>query len=149
MKEINSYNKLIQYYENKNILTGKEPIQVDLNSLGLDLGEEGLIELYTESEKDEFQTITMKKVVEDVLEQINKLIQNKSDKESVQGKRYILLNTNKKPLNQYTSLGLPKHYYTEEEEKMGWLNRIIAALIDKGHIFKLDKVNGHGYFIQV
>ena len=37
---------------------------------------------------------------------------------------------------------------SEEKEKQLWLRRIVAALIDKGHIFKLDKVTGHGYFIQ-
>lgn len=154
LQEIDSDKKLKKYYENKNIVTGKEPIQVDVDSLGLDLAEEGQIRVYVEAEngriKREKQTVTMRKAVEDVLKKINELIQEKSDQESMQGKRYILLNTDDDPFSQYKNLGIPekKFSFSKEEVKQLWLNRIIAAFIDKGHIFKLDKVNGHGYFIQ-
>lgn len=153
LQEIESHKKLKQYYENKGIVTGKEPIQVDVDSLGLDLAEEGQIRLYVKDEngvvKREKGTVTMRKVVEDVLKEINKLIQKKSDQESTQGKRYILLNTHKGSFLEYNTLGVPRNsWISEEDVKKLWLNRIIAALIDKGHIFKLDTENGHGYFIQ-
>lgn len=144
LKEIKSDKKLRQHYENKGIVTGKELIRVDIDYLGLDLVEEGEIRVYIDGEdgkvKKEKQTVTMRKAAEDVTNEINKLIQEKSDKESTKGKRYILLNTHDDPFSQYDRLG---------EREKPWLDRIIHALIDKGHIYKLDKVNGHGYFLQV
>lgn len=154
LQEIESNKKLRQHYENKGIVTGKEPIQVDIDSLGLNLAEEGEIRVYIEGEdgktKREKQKVTMRIAAEDVIKEINRLIQEKSDKESTNGKRYILLNTHDDPFSEYNNLGVPANQFsiTVEEEKKLWLNRIIQALVDKGHIFKLVKVNGHGYFIQ-
>lgn len=153
LKEIESDKKLRQHYEKKGIVTGKEPIQIDIDSLGLDLEEKGQISVYKkvndEVEESE-ETVTMRKAVEDVVAKINQLIQEKSDKESTKGKRYILLNANKKPFSKYKNLGVAaeKYFVNEEEKKKSWLNRIIQALVDKGHIFKLVKVNDHGYYIQ-
>lgn len=154
LQEIDSDKKLKHYYENKGILTGKEPIQVDIDSLGLDLEKEGEIIVFHESEDRRFnrerETVTLRKVLEDLLKKINELIQEKSDQESIKGKRYILIDTNHHPFAQYRNLGMPdnKFFISKEGEKQLWLNRIVAALIDKGHIFKLAEVNGHGYFIQ-
>jgi len=82
---------------------------------------------------------------------MNSLIQQTSDEKSVQGYRYFVLDTNNTFLREYQYFGLPpgKSFNpSKEEEKQRWLPRIIQALIEKGHIYKLDKVNGHGYFIQ-
>jgi Family of unknown function (DUF648) len=161
LDELKADNQLQQMYKQNGIVTGKEPIQVDVDSLNLDLTEQGQIEVYARDEngkviienedvKWETQTITLRKATEDVIAEINKLIQKSSDAASVKGKRYVVLNTNKDPLRQYNNLGIPsgKFFINEEEEKQLWLRRIIQALVEKGHLFKLDTVNGHGYFIQ-
>ncbi|MBS4166975.1 MULTISPECIES: DUF648 domain-containing protein [unclassified Neochlamydia] len=143
LKEFEDDKRLRTLYTDKGVVTGKEPIQVDLASLGLDLTEESDL-------KWEKQTVTLREVAEDVIAEMNRLIQNSSDQASTKGKRYFVLNTSKDPFSIYSTLGLPsaKVFITEEEEKQLWLRRIVQALVDKGHIFKLDQVNGHGYFIQ-
>jgi len=145
LNEIESGKGLKKFYEKKGIINGKEPIKVDINSLGLDLSEKAEI-------KSRFlnKTVTLKEIVENVIKKINELIKKNSDQKSVKGKRSIYLNTNVSPFLEYNGLGLPldKFYITKEEEKQRWLTRIIQSLIDKKHIFKLDDVNGHGYFIQ-
>lgn len=159
LQELESDKALRTLYEKNGIITGKEPIQVDLDSLGLDLTEKGQISVPARDEKGklimegedvkyEEQTITLRKATEDVIAEMNKLIQNSPDQASTKGKRYFVLNTNKDSLRTYNNLGLPanKFFINEEEEKQLWLRRIVAALVDKGYILKLDKVNGHGYY---
>lgn len=161
LEELESDKTLRSLYEKNGIVTGKEPIQVDLDSLGLDLTEKGQISVPARNEKGKLimkgedvrykkQTITLRKATEDVIAEMNKLIQNSPDQASTKGKRYFVLNTNKDPLRTYNNLGLPpgKFFVNEEEEKQLWLRRIVAALVDKGYILKLDKVNGNDYFIQ-
>lgn len=154
LKELEENRGLRSFYAHKGIVTGKEPIQVDLNSLGLDLTEKGEISVMVGVENDQIKwgkkTVTLRKVAEDIVAEINKLIQQGKDQASIKGKRYFVLDTNNKPVQSYNYLGLSsvKMCISEEEEKQLWLRRVIQALIDKGHLFKLDKVNGHGYFIQ-
>lgn len=155
LDELEADKQLQRIYKQNGIVTGKEPIQVDLDSLNLDLTEEGQIRVPVADEtakhgfKWEKQTITLRKVTEDVVAEINKLIQESSNTASVKGKRYIVLNTNAYPFMQYNSLGIPseKFLINEEDKKNLWLRRIIQSLVEKGHVFKLDKVNGE-YFIQ-
>ena len=59
------------------------------------------------NDKFETQTVTLKKATEDVVAEINRLIQNNSDQESMKGKRYILLKS-KKPFSEYENLGIPE-----------------------------------------
>lgn len=154
LQELESDKALRALYEKNGVITGKEPIQVELNSLGLDLTEEGQICVSVGAEEDklkwEKQTVTLRKVTEDILAEMNSLIQNSSDQASTKGKRRFVLNTNKHPFMAYNNLGLSsaKVFVDEEEEKQLWLRRIVAALVDKGYILKLDKVNAQGYFIQ-
>ncbi|MGK5595668.1 MAG: hypothetical protein ACSNEK_09980 [Parachlamydiaceae bacterium] len=157
LKELGDDNQLRTLYTHNSVITGKEPIQVDLDSLGLDLNEEGQISVIVGVDetsrfglKWEKQTVTLRTVAEDLISEMNKLIQNSSDQASAKGKRYFVLDTNKDPFKASSSLGLPsaQAFISKEEEKQLWLHRIIQALIDEGHIFKLNEVNGHGYFIQ-
>jgi hypothetical protein len=154
LQELESDKALRTLYEKNGIITGKEPIQVDLESLDLDLTEEGQVTVLAGVEegklKLEKQTVTLRKVTEDIIAEMNRLIQDSSDQASTKGKRYFVLNTNEYPFKAYDNLGLPsvKAFINEEEEKQLWLRRIVAALVDKGHILKLDKVNGNSYFIQ-
>lgn len=154
LKQIAEDEKLRTFYEKCGIVNGKEALQVDIDSLGLDLTETKKIQQYVGNDDQGNsnyvkRTLTLRKVVEDVISEINRLIQNKSDQASIKGKRYILLNTNEDPLRAYNNLGVNSGYIScEEDENKLWLRRIITALVDKGYLFKLDKVNGHGYFIQ-
>ncbi len=157
LQELELNKELRQFYENNGIVTGEESIEVDLESLDIDLTEEGKIRVLADFDvltrsglQWEDQTVTVRQVTKDVIAEINRLIQESPKNASVKGKRYIVLQTHQEPFRQYSRLGLPpgKNFINEEEEKHLWLNRIIQALIDKGYLFKLDKVNGHGYFIQ-
>jgi hypothetical protein len=137
LKTIEEDKKLKQYYEKKGIITGKEPLQVDLESLDLNLEETAILAR---------NEIRMRTVVEYVIGEINKLILDRPNEASVKGKRSILLNTNHGTLATYGGIG----WYMNGgfSEKTKWLNRIINALIEKEYLFKLITENGHGYFIQ-
>ncbi|MBS4168176.1 DUF648 domain-containing protein [Parachlamydia sp. AcF125] len=154
LQKLEEDSRLRTFYANKGITTGQEPIQVDLDSLGLDLEEEGQIRVSVVDKSGklswEEKPVTLGKAAEDVIAEITRLIGKSPDNASIQGKRYGVLNTHEEPFMTYNWLGLPRERMitNEEEEKQLWLYRIVQALVDKGHIFKLDKVNGHGYFIQ-
>lgn len=140
INEVQSYQRLQQFYAEHGILkNARKPIQVDdLSSLGLNLEEQR-------------EQCTMRKAVAYVITCINEAIGNTPEDASVKGKRYIYLNTNRDlKLMTCEKLGLPEdgRLVTETDENQGWLRRIINALVAKGHLFKLDRVNGHGYFIQ-
>jgi len=152
LTELESNKNLRAFYEKKGIITGKEPIQVDIDFLGLDLNEKSQINVTvgfdhgTGVSITEEQTFNLRKVTEDIIAEINRLIQDSSDKASTRGQRFFVLNTHNDPFNAYSILGLSST--GGEGEKQLWLHRIISALVDKGHIFKLVQANGHGYFIQ-
>lgn len=153
LDELEFENKLRHFYEQNGIKTGREPIQVDINSLGLDLTEEGQATFLTVKKgkiKSKEQTLTLKKAVEDVISQINKLIQDTPEQASLRGKRYVFLNTSHPPLQQYNLLRLPTEKFTlnKEDVKKIWVRQIIQALLEKGHLFKLVIVNSQQFFIQ-
>ena len=153
LNELESDNALRTLYEKNGIITGKEPLQVDLDSLGLDLTEEGQIRVMVETDekhkyKREIQTVTLRKVTEDVIAEMNKLIEGSSDQASIKGKRYFILNTNGDSIEAYNKLPFADLYFSEDQGKELWLRRIITALVDKGHIHKLVNVSGYCYFIQ-
>lgn len=161
-KEIDQGDKLKQHYVKHNIVTGSEPLQVDVSALGLDLTEEAEIEEIVRDEsgkvvlKDDdcvYQTrkIKFEEVVEGVVKEINKSIQEKPETDSVKGKRYFVLSVNRGLLYSYNQLGLHtgNSYISDEDyENKRWVRRIINALVEKEYLFNLEKVNGHGYFIQ-
>lgn len=66
-------------------------------------------------------------------------------------KRYFLLPTGTE-FAMYNRLGRPSDNkfgkLTHEESEQLWMHRIIRALVDKGHIFKLDQALSDGYWIQ-
>jgi hypothetical protein len=133
-----------QFHKAKGIVTGREPIAVDIDSLGLDLDTEGKIQVITDDPAHPWKEVpvTLRRVTEDVIKEINQSIQNASDLESVQGKRNVLLSRNEEPFRYYSQLGFSMDSNTL------WLDRIIQALINKGHIYKLADNNGYGYHIQ-
>lgn len=154
LDELESDKKLKIFYETKGIVTGKEPLQVDVDTLGLDLTEEAQVHVFVRGADGkkhvEEQTVTLRKAAEDVITQINKLIQKRPDQASTKGKRKILLKASNPPFSGYNGVGFVNGQVSceLEDQKQVWLYRIIQALVDKGHLFKLEKVNNHGYFIQ-
>lgn len=134
--------KLRSFYEKKGFVTGKEPIEVDIESLGLDLTEEFR---YTPKRK-----VTLKEATEIVVAEINRLIQESPEQASIKEKRNIHLSTSKEPFSRYNDIGLPdKISITEEEAKQSLLRRIIDALVEKGHLFELElDPRGYGHYIQ-
>lgn len=130
-KTLEDTRELKEYYAAKKIIRGDEPIHVDLASLGLNLEER-------ENEH------SLGKVAEYIVATINDFIKDSDPEASRKGRRYMLLNTNHGQLNRYQSLG--SGCWGPDEDR--WIHRVITALVNKGHIFKLDKINGHGYFLQ-
>ena len=146
LKELESNKKIIVVYKKNNIITGKEPINVDLDSLGLDLSEKAQDEFCFE---DKPQIFTLRKATEDLIKEINRLIQQASDEASPKCKRTVFLNTDIAPFNLYNRLGCPNYFSASVKElKKTWINQIITALIDKEYIVKLNEVNEYGYLIQ-
>jgi hypothetical protein len=154
MAEVQNYEQLQQFYRENGVLEnpGKLIEIGNLNTLGLDLNEQGDISGVRKNGSDGQQSITLREAVNDVINQINTQISKAPAAASTKRKRYILLNTNEGTLGDYLRIGLDGQYVSfvpsEEEESQTWMARIINALVAKGHLFKLDKVNGHGYFIQ-
>ncbi len=155
LQKIESETKLYEFYAKNGIATGAEPIQVDIDNLGLDLSETAKVTFFTDypDGKPGLKKIevSLRKAVEDVVEEINQNIQaNSKRNDGIKGKRYMLLNIHEPPFQGYNSVGLPEDqmHATKEDMNKFWLRKIINALIDKGYIYKLENVNGHGYFIQ-
>lgn len=156
MEEVQNYRALQEFYKEKGILENpRQLIQVDdLATLGLNLEEQGTFSTYVingPDEEDIEKSITLRDAVIDVINQINEAITNAPENRAIKGLRYILLNINKNEnLKAYADLGLPQSQLiiTKEEKNQLWLPRIINALVDQGHLFKLVDDNGHGYLIQ-
>lgn len=149
LEKLDENKRLRDFYSKNGVVTGKEPIQnVDLESLGLNLAEEYKFNQIVGVDengqiKREKVTVTLRDATEQIIAEINQLIQGKPENASAKGKRYLLLNTNKGIFGRFNRTG-----WSDREEKTCWLSNIIEALVNKGHLFKLDKINGHGYFIQ-
>jgi len=157
---------LRQLHERNGILENpRKPIQVEnLDSLGLNLEEKGILRvpklrsvvdgLFNSSYYEEEQTVTLRQAVLDVISAINAAIRNTPEDASTKGKRYIRLNHNAHDpenflMKEYDRLGCREFGSVSNAElNQRWLKRIVDALVENGHIYKLDKENGHGYFIQ-
>lgn len=137
------------FYENKKITTGNELIVVeDLNSLGLNSEDKCTIRTRISGTTIR-KTVTLREAAEDVIAEINRLIQQNTSIE-IQRKRCVLIGYNEEPFKTYHEAGLPTSQMTitAEEQKQLWMHRIINALIEHGHIFKLVDQSYRGYKIQ-
>jgi hypothetical protein len=135
LKQLEEDQKLRTFYEGKGIVNGKEPIQCEFDSLGLDL-------------KETYQMgdgpITLGEVLKEFIDEINTSIAKSCDTESIKTQRDLVL---RKTMVTYGSIPCPMDKIATEST-IFWLERITQALIDHGHIFKLVTTNGHGYHIQ-
>lgn len=152
LAEIDSENQLKIYYHNKGITSGKERLEVDIERLDLDLSEEAkILRWNADFTKKEVATVQLRTAVIDVIDEINRLIEIASDDNSVQGKRDLYINTHNDPFNAYSYAGAckdPLDFFNGFDESKIWLTRILNSLVDKGHIFKLKRINNNGYYIQ-
>lgn len=137
-------NKIRQHYKNKEIVTGKEPLNVDIDSLELDWTQKAEL-----SSGKNVVSVTIREAAADVIKKINELLLKSSDDHSIKRKRYVLIDTHEFPFNEYANLGVPKEkiFIDNEDKKKFWLYQILDALIKKGHIFRFHE-NGYGYFVQ-
>ncbi|PWU16008.1 MAG: hypothetical protein C5B45_01475 [Chlamydiae bacterium] len=163
IEEIQSDQQLQQFYMRKGILeNARKSIQVDdLSSLGLNLEEQGIMRgrrLRTGTGDDDMDfewertPVTMGKAITDVIAAINTGLRETPENASLKGKRYIRLDHDSQEeenffLKEYHRLGC-KGFVSDEELNQRWLKRIIDALVAKGHLFKLDKQDPYGYFVQ-
>ena len=138
LQEIESEKKLVKYYKDNGI--DKEPrkkIDVkDLSSLNLGT-EKSAIKRGYEIEGGKLKRIrcevSLTDVAADVIKDINEQLEKSSERESTKGKRYLLLETNHGNMSSYGQDDI---------------ETVVNALVDKNHLFKHIKTNGHGVFIQ-
>ncbi len=137
LKIVESNNRLRSFHAQKGFVTGKEPLVVDIKALGLDLemSEECDIRFKEQTEWS-LQKVFLRKVTEDIIENLNEQIQKSDDNASLKGKRTLGLIFPCDPFSSYKDLGLPERIITEENKHKLWTIQILQALVDKGHIFK-------------
>ena len=139
-EELADGRKLREYYATKNIVTGDEPVQIDESTLDFSA--------YPE------KTEKLKLFTLDLVKAINEKTSKSSSEESVKGRRYIYINTNKKPFqgmnNRLIDENISANSYKTDEEYYNatFLGHVVKKLADLGAIYKLVNRNGHGYFIQ-
>lgn len=151
IKEMAPELKLQQFYKRKGITKDNcKPIQVDdLNSLGLDPNEKGNYE-HLDSALDEFTRvpITLGEVTAIIIREINNALKKSPEGVSLKRKRNITLDFGmKKELNKYYWIGMPEGVVlrTVEQDRQSWVYRIIAALVEKGHLFKMHNDSAEFY----
>lgn len=143
-KQLILENKIHQHYKNQGIVTGKEPLNVDIDALELDWTQKAEI-----SSDQNVLSVTIREAAVDVINKINELLLKSSDNHSIKKKRYVLIDTHEFPFNEYADLGVPKEKISinNEDKKKFWLYQILDSLLKSGHIFRFHE-NGYGYFVQ-
>jgi len=143
-----TYVKLQQFYIEKGISekNPREHIQVaDLASLGLNLKETATIGDYSRAEEPGMlsRSITLHEAICYVIDQINLAIDQNPESSSIKRKRSIQLS--------FPSFGILyslQNCCVNYTDGTTWLSRIVNALKQKGHIFKILSANGCEYSIQ-
>lgn len=143
LKAIEEAKELRLFYEKKGILTGKEPIDVDLNTMGVNLLEERL--MFPEDNFGPKLKMNLENYILTYINCVNEHIQNGLNDLSMKSRRYFKLS--EKDLVLYYH-GKPYKFPSSPNQKNVWLPKMIDSLIDKGYFFKLDKVEEDQYYIQ-
>lgn len=127
--------QLNQFYAKNGIASGNELLEVDIDTLDLDLTRRGILK--------GCKSVSVRKIVLDVINQINRLITANSKKKTIRERRFVILDIFYPPFNEYEAFS-----FEEGDESQKCLPLIIKSLIDKGHLFKLQDIDDRGYFIQ-
>ncbi|MCE2982089.1 MAG: hypothetical protein LW832_00850 [Parachlamydia sp.] len=132
IREIESNERLRQFYARRGVVIGNEPIAVDLDTLQLNLDETKTIKVPVVMQGIEIETdvlIPFRIYAQNTIASINAIFQNASPLDSIKGKRYIRLggDTCKFP---------------------DWMKQLVKALHREGHIYSKKKVNTNTYLLQ-
>lgn len=139
--EIEDGRKLKEYYVSKNVTSGNEPIQKIDENLMVFSEHPGRVQ-------------ELRKVTNDLVQAINDKISKTSSEESIKGRRYIYIDTNRGPFsrldNRLIDESVDGNSYKTDEEYYNatYLGCVVKKLIELGAIYKLIKRNGHGYYLQ-
>jgi hypothetical protein len=139
LEQLEKEQKLDAFYAQKGIL--KEPkqlLKVNLAALGLNLNESAKVKCPVKEVQGgkkvvvrvEEKNIRLEHVAEKLIKKINKTIQNAEFKGSFKKTRTIQL--------------FPHQFL----DRKLWLKQIIEALVEKGYLYNLKRVDGRGYQVQ-
>lgn len=138
------------FHQTKGYTTGKELLDVDITTLGLNLDAIATASFINEElsiAQNELifqkRNVTLREVAESLIAEINKQLAEAPEEASFKGKRAIYINTHIAPFQQYTELG-----GDPTSSDQNWMFQIINALTENQHIHKLKYLDGHGYHIQ-
>lgn len=155
--EFESNKQLQRFYRGKGIVTGKEPIQVDINGLGLDVALQGEISVFDRVEGENLiykkKAVTLGEVTREVVAKINEMIAEGNEEKTLKSRRLLVLNVAQGKFYDCRLLRLAQDGSVASDMKKSWLRAIIDALVEKEHLFKLNKFfgqedSGHEYTIQ-
>lgn len=147
LQEIEYDRQLRLFHDDKGISANpRKPLQMDdLSLLNLDLEEKATIVMMGNPP----ESITMRKVIERLLEHINESIKNADETCSTQDKRFVCFEEDFRP---YYALGSSEaaffnlKRFTDEQIKELWINRILQALLDQELIYGFGVTLRRGYF---
>ena len=138
-KEINGGQQLKQFYLDKGIITGNEPIEIDFDQLDFSN--------YGKTAKTRLKNLTRK-----LVKKINEHIRSSGLGESIKGKRYVHIDINStfKSANKLIKEGKTSRDFADDEDYYNatFLVNVINKLLDMQVLYKLVCRNGHGYYIQ-
>ncbi len=140
-RELKDVALLRDFYSTHNIQNGDEQIVTKTKELDFSG--------YPKSEK-------LYKLAIGLIDEINQRTKGSSSEKSVKGRRYIYINTNITADTLFYTKDrmcpnrkLSWDYDTTEEYRNNtYLGIVVKKLVDLGHISKIIKRNGHGYFLQ-
>ncbi|MCX6987384.1 MAG: hypothetical protein NT065_04430, partial [Chlamydiae bacterium] len=126
LEELATYQRLNTFYQNKGILENpSQPIQVDLDALGLDLEE--MVSFCDQGEKP--TTVPLKDAALLTINKINELLANSNSNLSIERRRQIRITFKEGE---------------EENDAIKTLAKILQALMEKGHFFDRQHWRDYG-----
>ena len=152
MIELRKNANLIEFYREKGIRTGKEPLHIDIETLGLPLDREHeyirYVRVIEEDEEPATVFMDVRAAVQDVLEYINTALQKAPEDVSIKGKRCIFLDVKDESLNLFFRFKSLHPSIFKEHFKDNWIYDIVERLKMNGHIFEIYDANRDGIYIQ-
>lgn len=137
-----------EFHKKHNIITGKEPIEVDdLNSLLLDLNE---LDIQGDTTSEEIQ-YDWNDFLKDIINLMNhhfQTIWNPGTPIEKRQPEIYLESFIREKLHKDSSNTNEKYALLLKGKLKLWLPKILQALVDKGHIFEATKMDEYSYFIQ-
>ena len=135
--------RLADFYKKNEITKGNEIIEIDLDSLGLDL-EETANYLCEENGEEIFKKVSLREAVLEIVDYLNETIRTAEETLPIKARRQIFINTNRSSMQRYYYLGLSDRevvnlVINEENKNNLWLYRILNALHQHGKLFEFKE----------